>query len=143
RRFPTPFTRRQYDSLQALNRIVHGIIQSRRRNPGAHDDLLQMLLSACEETTGQGMTDAQLRDEVMTIFVAGHETTANAMAWLIYLVSQNPEVEKRLRAEINSCWPENFGGLAYTRQVIDESLRLYPTIWSVGRRCTQEDELAG
>src|SRR5436190_4380356 len=143
RTIPMPFVRKQQTSLKSLNRIVHGIVQARRRDPHAHDDLLSMLLSACEEGSGRRMTDEQLRDEVMTIFVAGHETTANAMAWLMYLVSQNPEVEKRLRAEINSCWPENFGGLAYTRQVIDESLRLYPTIWSVGRRCTQEDELAG
>ncbi|HXJ55399.1 MAG TPA: cytochrome P450 [Verrucomicrobiae bacterium] len=149
RRFPTPFTRRQYDSLQALNRIVHGIIQSRRRNPGAYDDLLQMLLSACEETTGQGMTDAQLRDEVMTIFVAGHETTANAMAWLIYLVSRHPAVEERLQLELELNWPadglrlEHLGEFRYTRQVIEESLRVYPTIWSIGRFCVEDDELGG
>ena len=140
---PMPFVNRQQNSLKSLNRIVHEIIQTRRRDPRAHDDLLSMLLTACEEGSGRRMTDEQLRDEVMTIFVAGHETTANAMAWLMYLVSQHPEVEERLRAEINSYWPENVGALTYTRQVIDESLRLYPTIWSVGRRCTQDDELDG
>src|SRR5687767_16039976 len=104
-----------------------------------------MLLSACEEGTGRGMTDAQLRDEVMTIFVAGHETTANAMAWLMYLVSQHPEVEEQLLAEIDAHWPaggltlENIGALTYVRQVIEESLRVYPTIWSVGRLCTEEE----
>src|SRR6185503_13350261 len=83
RRFPTPFNYTLYRSLKSLNDIVHRIIQSRRREPHAHDDLLGILLSACEEGTGRGMTDEQLRDEVMTIFVAGHETTANAMAWLL------------------------------------------------------------
>jgi cytochrome P450 len=108
-----------------------------------------MLLSACEEETGRGMSDRQLRDEVMTIFVAGHETTANAMAWLLYLVSQHPEVEERMVAEIAARWPEeglapgNIGAFSYVRQVIDESLRVYPTIWSIGRGCTEEDELGG
>ena len=149
RRFPTPFNYAQYRSLKSLNEIVHGIIQKRRKNADAHDDLLSMLLSACEEGTGRGMTDEQLRDEVMTIFVAGHETTANAMAWLLYLVSQHPQVEERLVAEIDAHWPtggftmENIGAFSYVRQVIEESLRVYPTIWSIGRRCTEADELGG
>ena len=152
RAIPTPFTYRQQGSLKSLNAVVRGIIQARRREPHAHDDLLSMLLSACEEGSGRRMSDEQLRDEVMTIFVAGHETTANAMAWLMYLVSQRPDVEERLRAEIEGHWPracgggltqENIGAFPYVRQVIEESLRLYPTIWSVGRRCTQEDDLGG
>jgi cytochrome P450 len=149
RSFPTPFTRVQYRSLRSLNEIVHGIIQTRRRQPHAHDDLLSMLLSASEEGTGRGMSDQQLRDEVMTVFVAGHETTANAMAWLLYLVSQHPDAEEKLLAEIDAHWPErgltneNIGTFAYARQVIEESLRMYPTIWSIGRCCTEEDELGG
>ena len=108
-----------------------------------------MLLSACEEGTGRGMTDEQLRDEVMTIFVAGHETTANAMAWLLYLVSQHPEVEAKLLKEIDAHWPaeglnnQNIFAFTYVRQVIEESLRVFPTIWSVGRRCTEADKLGG
>ena len=149
RRFPTPFNYVQFGSLKSLNEIVHGIIQARRQQPCAHDDLLSMLLSACEEGTGRGMTDEQLRDEVMTIFIAGHETTANAMAWLLYLVSQHAEVQEKLIADIDAHWPkggltnENIGAFGYVRQVIEESLRVYPTIWSVGRCCTQEDELGG
>ena len=149
RRFPTPFNYAQYRSLKSLNEIVHGIIQVRRRQPEAHDDLLSMLLSACEEGTGRGMTDDQLRDEVMTVFVAGHETTANAMSWILYLVSRHAEVEAQLLAEIDGRWPEggltleNLGAFSYARQVIEESLRLHPTIWSIGRRCTAEDELGG
>jgi cytochrome P450 len=149
RRFPSPFNHAAHRSLKSLDGIVRGIIQARRRRPEAHDDLLSMLLSACEEGTGLGMTDDQLRDEVMTIFVAGHETTANAMSWLLYLVSRHPEVEEELWAEIDGHWPEggltleNLGAFTYTRQVIEESLRVYPSIWSVGRSCTEEDELGG
>jgi cytochrome P450 len=149
RRFPTPFTYSQYHALKSLNHIVRGIIQARRQSPGAHDDLLGMLLSASEEGTNRRMTDEQLRDEVMTIFIAGHETTANAMAWLLYLLSQNPDIEGKLIAEIDAIWPggglnhDNIGAFTYTRQAIEESLRVYPTIWSVGRRCTEEDELGG
>jgi cytochrome P450 len=149
RRIPLPFTAGPVGSLNSMNRIVMGIIQARRKEPMMHDDLLAMLLSATEEETGRGMTDAQLRDEVMTVFVAGHETTANAMAWLLYLVSNHPDVEEQLLTEISSKWPvegltiSNINAFSYTRQVIEESLRVYPTIWSVGRRCTEEDELAG
>ena len=147
-RFLTPLNVGPYRSLKSLNGIVHAIIQTRRRQPDAHDDLLNMLLSACDEETGRGMTDEQLRDEVMTIFVAGHETTANAMAWLLYLASQHPEVEARLLAEIDAHWCEplsfeSLGAFPYARQVIEESLRVYPTIWSVSRCCTENDELGG
>jgi len=149
RRFPTPFTCGPYHSLKSLHQIVSEIIQARRRKPEAHDDLLNMLLTACAEDTGRGMTDEQLRDEVMTIFVAGHETTANAMAWLLYLVSQHPDVEEQLIAEIDAQWAadgltlDSQGGFRYARQVIEESLRVYPTIWSMGRRCTKTEELGG
>ena len=149
KRIPTPFTYRPVHSLNSMHRIVNGIIQSRRRGADTHDDLLSMLLSACEEGTGRGMTDEQLRDEVMTIFVAGHETTANAMAWLLYLVSQHPEVEAKLLEEIDAHWPaeglnnQNIFAFTYVRQVIEESLRVFPTIWSVGRRCTEADKLGG
>jgi cytochrome P450 len=148
-RIPTPFNYVQYRSLKSLNEIVHGIVEARRGAPHGHDDLLSMLLSATEEATGRGLTTEQLRDEVMTVFVAGHETTANAMAWLLYLVSQHPEVEEKVRAEIDTHWPEggltigNATSFVYVRQVIEESLRLYPTIWSIGRCCVEEDELGG
>ncbi len=149
RRFPTPFNRTQVHALRSLDQIVRDIIQRRRTSGEPCDDLLGMLLTATEEGSSRGMTDRQLHDEMMTIFVAGHETTANAMAWLLYQVSMNPEVEERLFAEIDSNWPDaglSMEGLAqfpFVRQVIEESLRLYPSIWSVGRRCTEPDELGG
>jgi cytochrome P450 len=147
KRIRLPGTWGPVGSLKALDRIVADNNQSRRKNPEPHDDLLNMLLTACEEETGRAMTDQQLRDEVMTIFVAGHETTANAMAWLLYLVSRHPDVEQQLLAEINSKFPAeginsaNLQNFTYVRQVIEESLRVYPSIWSVGRRCTEEDTL--
>lgn len=135
-------------SRAALRRILGEIIDARRGcSDDKHDDLLSMLLAAADETTGRGMTDEQLRDEAMTMFVAGHETTANAMAWLIYLVSTHAEVEECLLAEIDrlgSGLNLSAGELSqhgYVRQVIEESLRLRPSIWSVGRRCTEADEL--
>ena len=149
KRIPLPFTSCPVGSLNSMNRIVNGIIQSRRKQPAEHDDLLSMLISATEEETGRGMTDEQLRDEVMTIFVAGHETTANAMAWLLYLVSKHPDVEQKLLAEIAAKFPEgglnsaNIHAFTYVRELIEESLRVYPSIWSIGRRCTEADELGG
>ncbi len=146
---PWPLLTGLNPSMRALNRIVRGIIRQRRAGGDTHDDLLSMLLAACDEETGRGMTDEQLRDEVMTIFVAGHETTANAMAWLMYLVSQHPAVEEQLLAEVDAQWPAegltlaHLGAFPYVRQVIEESLRIYPTIWSVGRNCVEEDELGG
>ena len=144
-----PFNHRQARALKEMDKVVMGIIHARRAKPEQHNDLLTMLLSACEEDTGKGMSDAQLRDEVMTIFVAGHETTANAMCWLLYLVARHPAIEERLLAEIDSQWNEGHldstspARFPYVRQVIDESLRMYPSIWSIGRRCTEADELDG
>ncbi|MDB6076659.1 MAG: cytochrome [Akkermansiaceae bacterium] len=149
RKFPTPFNAREFAAREALYGIVDGIITERRKAPDGHDDLLAMFLSACDEETGRGMTDEQLRDEVMTMFVAGHETTANAMCWLLHLVASHPEVEAGLWAEIDSAEAAaslsagNITGLPYTRQVVEESLRLFPTIWSVGRRAGEDDEIGG
>jgi cytochrome P450 len=147
RKFPTPLTRKEFHARSSLDAIVHGIIERRRGSGEEHDDLLSMFLSACDEETGRGMTNDQLRDEVMTMFVAGHETTANAMCWLLHLVATHPQVEQRLLEEIAAAGDAlETGSLAafpYTRQVIEESLRMYPTIWSVGRRCTEDDELGG
>ena len=144
-----PFNHRQARALKEMDKVVMEIIHARRAKSDEHNDLLTMLLSACAEDTGKGMTDAQLRDEVMTIFVAGHETTANAMCWLLDLVAQHPDIEERLLAEIDSRWNDgqldssSIARFPYVRQVIDESLRLYPSIWSIGRRCTEADELDG
>jgi cytochrome P450 len=147
RSFPTPFTKVEYHARASLDAIVHGIIERRRRGGEDHDDLLSMFLSACDEETGRGMSDAQLRDEVMTMFVAGHETTANAMCWVLHLLANHPEAESKLLDEIAAAGDAldagNLAAFPYTRRVMEESLRLYPTIWSVGRCCVKDDELGG
>lgn len=147
RRFPTPITKKEFHARASMDAIVHAIIERRRKGAEEHDDLLSMFLSACDEETGRGMTNEQLRDEVMTMFVAGHETTANAMCWLLHLVATHPEIEARLLEEIDAAGDAldtgNLSAFPYTRRVVEESLRMYPTIWSVGRRCVKDDELGG
>ena len=100
-RLPLPANRRFKESRARLDRIIYRIIEERRASGEDRGDLLSMLLKAQdEEGDGTGMSDEQLRDEAMTIFLAGHETTANALAWTWYLLSQNPEAEARLHAEL-------------------------------------------
>lgn len=146
---PTPRNRRFLEARATLDEIVYGIIAERRRNPGEHDDLLAMLMEARDEETGEGMSDKQLRDEVITLFLAGHETTANALTWASYLLSTHVEVARRLQAEVD----EKLQGrvptaadvpdLTYTRMVIDETMRLYPPVWVTNRRAREDDTVCG
>lgn len=136
------------DFEKALGRIdaaVYRIIQARHATNEDHGDLLSMLLLAQDaEGDGQRMSDLQLRDEAMTIFLAGHETSANAMAWTWYLLSQHAEVEKKFHEEIDS----QLGGraprmddvtkLPLTGRIFSEALRLYPPLWAIGRRAMTE-----
>lgn len=125
-------------------------IISRRRDEGVGKrDLLTMLLEAQDEETGEGMSDQQLFDEVITLFIAGHETTAHALMWTWYLLNLNPEVENRLHEETenlngdgNSVF-EKLGKLPYTRAVIQESMRLIPPVWGIGREAIKDDEIDG
>jgi cytochrome P450 len=123
-----------------------------RRQSGVTDrgDLLSMLLLAQDdEDKGRGMTDTQIRDEAMTIFLAGHETTANALTWTWYLLSQSPDIERRLHAELGSA----LGGrlptvadvdrLPYATRIVTESMRLYPPAWLVGRRAVNDYTIKG
>ena len=140
-KLPIPVVQRGKAARDRLDAIIYGLIAERRKSPGDRGDLLSMLLLAQdEEQGGRGMTDRQVRDEAMTIFLAGHETTANALAWTWYLLSQSGEVEARLHEEIDRV----LGGrtptvadlpkLTFVEQVITESMRLYPPAWIVGRR---------
>ncbi len=149
-KLPIPQLKRGRAARARLDAIVYGLIAERRRNPGDRGDLLSMLLLAQdEEQGGVGMSDAQVRDEAMTIFLAGHETTANALAWTWYLLSQSPEVEARLHAEVDRV----LGGrtpamadlpqLGYVEQIITESMRLYPPAWLLGRRAVGAYEVGG
>ncbi len=146
---PTPRNLRFKKALAKLDGVVLGIIDERRRNPGRHDDLLAMLMESKDPETGQGMTDAQLRDEVMTIFLAGHETTANNLAWTAVLLGQNPAVERRLVQEIDEqlhgALPamESVGRLPFATNVVKESLRLYPPVWVLARKVLEDDTVDG
>jgi cytochrome P450 len=134
-----------------LDRVILRVIAERRANPDAGHDLVSMLLAARdpENPSEPGMSDQQIRDEAMTIFLAGHETTANAMAWTWYLLSQDEMVETRLREELDRLMAgrtptvEDVPKLEYTRAVIAESMRLYSPAWTMGRRAIEAHTLGG
>jgi cytochrome P450 len=136
-------------AMQTLDGLVFRMIAERRKSQNPPNDLLSMLLNARDENTDEGMNDKQLRDEVMTIFLAGHETTANALSWTFYLLSKYPEAARKLRAEL----AEKLGGraptaddvpkLRYTTMVLEESMRLYPPAWVMTRAPRNIDEIGG
>ncbi|GER89611.1 hypothetical protein KDW_37730 [Dictyobacter vulcani] len=99
--WPTPRNREFKTAKATLDEVIYGIIRQRRSSNEQHDDLLDLLINARDEETDQSMNDTQLRDEVITIFGAGHETTAHTMTWAWYLLSQHPEVRQRLHNEVD------------------------------------------
>jgi cytochrome P450 len=144
-RLPIPQLRRSRAARARLDAIVYRLIAERRASPGDRGDLLSMLLAAQdEEAGGGGMTDTQVRDEAMTIFLAGHETTANALAWTWLLLSAAPDVETRLHEEIDRVLGGRLPGvgdvpqLTFVEKVVTESMRLYPPAWMIGRRSVAE-----
>lgn len=146
---PTPANRRHKQALQFLDEFICGLIRSKRRSGEDTNDLLSLLVFTRDEETGEGMDDRQIRDELMTIFLAGHETTANTLAWTWYLLSLNPEVESRLVAEIDAVLggkPSEFDdlkNLTYTPLVLHEALRLYPPAWMFARHAIEDDVVGG
>ena len=146
---PTPGNLRFRRALQAVDEIVYRIVAEHRSGKGANTDFLGMLLDVRDEETGQGLSDTELRNETITFLLAGHETTANALAWTFYLLSQNPDAERQLRAEVSTvlgeCAPtvENLSQLKYTTMVIQEAMRLYPPIWAIERRAILGDTIGG
>jgi cytochrome P450 len=147
---PTPKNLRFRAALRALDRVVLSLIADRRRDGADRGDLLSMLLAARDEETGEGLSDQQLRDEVMTLLLAGHETTAMALSWTSYLLSLHPGARRLLEQEADATLAaggpargEDLPRLRYTRMVLDESLRLYPPAWVVTRSADVDDEIAG
>jgi cytochrome P450 len=133
-----------------LDRIIYRMIDERRRSGEDRGDLMSMLLLAQdEEGKSGGMTDVQVRDEALTIFLAGHETTANALTWTWYLLSQNPDAEAQFHQELQSVLGsrppsvDDFPQLRYTEMVLAESMRLFPPAWAIGRRSIQECTIGG
>lgn len=149
-RLPLPATRRFQKARERLDATIYRIIDERRASGEDRGDLLSMLIAARdEEGDGSGMTDEQLRDEAMTIFLAGHETTANALTWTWYLLSQHPDIEARFHAEVAEVLKgglptaEDFPRLRYTEMVFAEAMRLYPPAWIIGRRALGDYQLNG
>ncbi len=147
--WPTPRGREYQRAKAELSRVVFQIIDERRRSGDKHADLLAMLLAARDADSGQGMTDQQVHDEVLTLLLAGHETTSNLLSWTWYLLARHPEVEAHLHDELAGVLAgrvptvDDLPRLPYTRQVLDESLRLYPPAWSINRRAIAEDQVDG
>ena len=147
-RLPTPTNRRFNADAREIDNIVYRLIAERRSSGADQGDLLSMLLAAQDED-GSRMTDHQLRDEVMTLFLAGHETTALTLSWAWYLLAQNPEVEKNFHAELDEVLEGRLPTVAdmprlkYTEKIAKESMRLYPPAYGVGREAIQEFELGG
>jgi cytochrome P450 len=147
--FPTSRNRHTRAAVRAIDDEVYAIIARRRVDPAVKDDLLAMLMEARDEGDGKSMTDHQLRDEVLIMFAAGHETTANAMAWAFYELQRHPDVLANLRAELAEVLDgrvptaDDLPRLVYTRMVIDEVLRLYPPVAVTNRQAVQQDEVCG
>jgi cytochrome P450 len=145
---PTEENRRYHVAREALNTAIYAMIEERRsgKNQG---DLLSALVFAQDEESGTGMNDEELRDQVMTLFIAGHETTANALAWTLYLLSMHPESERRLFAETEAALgdrppsPADMDSTPYCQYVIEESMRLYPPVPMISRQALQDDVLGG
>jgi cytochrome P450 len=146
---PTPGNLKSARAVGRLDGLVYRIITERRRSGGDRGDLLSMLLHAQDADDGAGMTDQQVRDEVMTLFMAGHETTAVALSWTWYLLAHHPEVEARLAGELRAVLGgraptvSDLAKLTYTERVVTESMRLYPPAYGLGRQAARPTEIAG
>ena len=148
-KLPFPQSIRLRRARKTLDSIIYKIIDERRRDGRDHGDLLSMLLAARDEDDGGQMTDEQVRDEALTLFLAGHETTANALTWTWYLLSQNPEAEAKLHEELDRALAgrvpsiEDIPQLKYVESVLAESMRLFPPAWAAGRMATEPHEVGG
>ena len=146
---PTPRNLRFRRAMRDLDRYVYQLIAERRRSNGDRGDLLSMIMKARDEDTDELMNDRQLRDEIVTFLGAGHETTAVALAWTWYLLSQHPDIDRRMRQEIDSVLGgrsptiDDVPRLSYTRMVFEESMRIYPPVWAMSRNVLADDTIGG
>ena len=148
-KLPLPQIKKLKNARKSLDEVIYKIIDERRASGEDTGDLLSMLLHAKDEETGGAMNDRQIRDECLTLFLAGHETTANALTWTFYLLSQNPEHEAKFHAELDevlgnkALTPADYPRLKFTEQILAESMRLFPPAWTIGRLAAEEHEFAG
>jgi cytochrome P450 len=145
---PTPANFRLELAIRKIEKVLYRVIAEKRASGRDAGDLLSMLLAAQDED-GSRMTDQQLRDEAITLFLAGHETTANTLSWTWWLLAKNPAVEAKLHAELRSVLAgrapslDDLPKLVYTNHIITESMRLYPPAWGTARTAIEDHEIAG
>ncbi|HEY8157904.1 MAG TPA: cytochrome P450 [Methylobacter sp.] len=145
---PTQANREFKAASAVVDDVIYGIIEQRRTQTAVHNDLLDMLLNASDDS-GSFMSDKQIRDEVTTIFSAGHETTANLLSWTLYLLARHPDVLAKLRQELDTLLQgkvptaEDLQQLVYTRAVLNESMRFRPPVGILMRKITKDTEIDG
>jgi cytochrome P450 len=145
---PTPTNLRMERAIRQIEKVLYRMIAEKRASGRDSGDLLSMLLAAQDED-GSRMTDQQLRDEAITLFLAGHETTANTLSWIWWLLAQNPDVEAKLHSELRTVLAgrspslDDLPKLVYTNHIITESMRLYPPAWGTARTAIEDHEIAG
>lgn len=146
---PLPSHLKIKKAIRTINGTLDKIFEQRRNQPSTRHDLLSMLMETRYEDSGEGMSDKQLRDEVMTLFVAGHETTANAISWTLYLLSKHHDSLQKCRTEIAEVTANNkiefkhLSQFRYLNMVIEESMRLFPPAWIIGRKTKTADTIGG
>lgn len=142
--FPRPENIRYRNAIKAMDESIYGIIQARKESGEDPGDLLSMLMAARDDDDGSGMSDQQLRDEIATLMLAGHETTANALSWTWMLLAQNPEAEAKLHQELQAVLQgrnptiQDLEKLPYTSAIVKESMRLYPPVALLGRESIKD-----
>lgn len=149
-KLPLPVMKRIRKGQADIDAIIYTMIRERRQSPGDRGDLLSMMLNAVDsEDSSARMTDQQVHDECLTIMLAGHETTANALSFALWLLAQHPNVQQSVHDEAlavlgaRTAAAEDYGRLAFTTQVFSETMRLYPPVWVIARMCVEPYEIAG
>jgi cytochrome P450 len=146
---PTAANRGFRRAVRTIEAMIDRVIRAKRSAATPRHDLLQMLMDARDEETGEAMSDRQLRDQCFTLFGAGHETSANGLVWTLYLLSQHAEQRRQVICEVDKVLGgrrplfADLGSLGYTLQVLHESMRLYPPAWAIGREAVADDEIDG
>lgn len=146
---PVPGRARYRQEIQSIDEVVQKVIERGRKGTGEQDNILSLMLNTVDAESGERMTDGQLRDEAVSIFVAGYETTAAGLSWAFHLLNQNPGCAQRMRAEVEQVLGQRAPGfmdlqsLGYTRAVFQEALRLYSPSYWVPRTAVEDDEIDG
>ena len=146
--FTTPTNTKLNQAIHTMKSMVDELILERRKSGGGQGDLMDFLMFTKDEETGETMTDSQIRDEVLTFLLAGHETTSNALSWTFYLLSLHPDIRNKVREEVYPVMRTGLGyssleHLPYTRNVIQEAMRLFPPIWIIERSPIKDDIIGG